>query len=153
MTRSVRNAKIETRSARAKCEKRREPYWAKLSTGCFVGYRRAAGGIGTWIARYRDGKGRQRYEALGPADDAKDADGQKVLNFNQAQEKARRYFERVAREIDGHEPLARGPTPSTRPLATIWLAASARDQRAFPMTNEPPRRASCRRSGNSTWQS
>src|SRR5262249_6251755 len=109
MARSVRNAKIDTRSARSRCETRREPYWAKLSTGRYVGYRRTSRGVGTWIARYRDDQGRQHYEALGAADDAVEADGQSILTFNQAQERARRYFEEVARRLSGHDAPTSGP--------------------------------------------
>src|SRR5438552_2140562 len=108
MARSVRNAKLDTRSARARCEVRREPYWTKLSPGCFVGYRRTAGGVGTWIARFRDEEGRQHYEALGAADDSVAANGSSVLTFIEAQDRARAFFDRKARELAGHEVVS-GP--------------------------------------------
>jgi integrase len=109
MTRSVRNGKIDTRSARAKCEIRREPYWAKLSPGRFVGYRRTTGGVGTWNARFRDDEGRQHYEALGAADDSVSADGFSVFTFIQAQDRARAFFDRLARELAGHDAPQSGP--------------------------------------------
>jgi integrase len=109
MARSVRSSKLDTRSARSKVEVRREPYWAKLSLGRFVGYRRTSGGVGTWIARFRDEEGRQHYEALGGADDAVGADGRSILTFNQAQEHARAYFDRIVRELAGHEAPRSGP--------------------------------------------
>jgi integrase len=109
MARSVRNMKLDTRSARARCEVRREPYWAKLSAGSFVGYRRNSGGVGSWIARFRDDAGRQHYEALGAADDAIEAEGRSILTFNQAQELARAYFDRIARELAGHDAPLAGP--------------------------------------------
>ncbi len=96
MARTVRNAKIDSRSTRTKLAARGEPYWTKISKGCFVGYRKGAKG-GTWIARYRDAEGQQRYQALGAADDAMDADGIKVLKFDQAQGAARDWFEKQAR--------------------------------------------------------
>ena len=74
---------------------------ARLATGAA---RRAAHGLpgsGT-----RDGK--QHYEALGAADDARDADGLTVFSFSQAQEKAREFFERKARELAGHAEPADG---------------------------------------------
>jgi integrase len=101
MARAVRNAKIDTRSARAKLAERREPYWTPISAGCAIGYRRGAKG-GTWVARFRDGDGKQHYEALGAADDARDADGLTVYSFPQAQEKARDFFARKARQLAGH---------------------------------------------------
>src|SRR5688500_18523804 len=74
MARAVRNPKIDTRSARAKLTGRREPYWTVLSGGCALGYRKGAKG-GTWIGRFRGDDGRQHYDALGAADDARDPDG------------------------------------------------------------------------------
>jgi integrase len=100
MARTVRNPKIDTRSARAKLPARREPYWTVLSAGCALGYRKGAKG-GTWIARFRGDDGRQHYESLGAADDARDPDGLSVFGFAQAQERARSWFDRNAREQAG----------------------------------------------------
>jgi integrase len=100
MARTVRNPKIDTRSARAKLAERREPYWTVLSAGCALGYRRGAKG-GTWIARFRGEDGRQHYGPLGAADDARDPDGLTVFGFAQAQERARTWFHRKAREQAG----------------------------------------------------
>src|SRR5665213_2958304 len=73
MARTVRNAKIDSRSARARLAQRAEPYWTVISEGCALGYRRGSKG-GTWVARFRDDSGKQHYEALGGADDARDPD-------------------------------------------------------------------------------
>lgn len=100
MARTVRNAKIDTRSARVKLSARREPYWTVLSQGCALGYRKGAKG-GTWIARFRAHDGRQHYEAIGAADDARDGDGLTVFAFPDAQSKARAWFEQKAREQAG----------------------------------------------------
>jgi integrase len=108
VARTVHNAKLDTRSARVKCEIRREPHWQKISKGCFIGYRRIANG-GTWVARMRDSGGRQHYEALGAADDIRDPDGLTVLSFGQAQEHARAWFTFKARELAGQTEPERGP--------------------------------------------
>ena len=100
MARTVRNPKIDTRSARTKLAERREPYWTVISAGNALGYRRGAKG-GTWIAKFRDEDGRRHLESLGAADDARDADGLSVLSFSQAQERARAWFQRKAREQAG----------------------------------------------------
>src|SRR5215831_12660326 len=100
MARRVRNPKIDTRSAREKLPTRREPYWTVLSAGCALGYRKGTKG-GTWIARFRGDDGRQQYESLGAADDARDPDGLSVFSFSQAQERARAWFDRKAREQAG----------------------------------------------------
>ena len=54
-------------SDRAKLKPRREPYWAKLSKGCFVGFRKmTAGASGTWMARNLDeATNKQQYKTLG----------------------------------------------------------------------------------------
>ena len=108
MARTVRNAKIDTPSARAKLAERREPYWTVIDRGCAIGYRRGAKG-GTWIARFRADDGRQHYEALGAADDARDADGATLFSYSQAQTRAREFFERKARELAGHIEPSAGP--------------------------------------------
>src|SRR5207248_113942 len=100
MARTVRNPKIDTRSARTKLPARREPYWTVLSTGCALGYRKGAKG-GTWIGRFRGEDGRQHYGPLGAADDARDPDGLSVFSFSQAQERARAWFDRKAKEQAG----------------------------------------------------
>ena len=100
MPRAVRNARLNTRSARTRLEARREPYWTVISEGCALGYRRGAKG-GYWIAKFRDELGQRRYESIGAADDARDPDGLSVLSFAQAQEQARAFFVRKAREAAG----------------------------------------------------
>ena len=100
MARTVRNPKIDTRSARAKLPLRAEPYWTVISEGCALGYRRGAKG-GTWVARFRDETGKQHYGALGAADDARDPDGLSVFSFPQAQGKARDWFRIKAAEQAG----------------------------------------------------
>lgn len=100
MARTVRNPKIDTRSARVRLPARREPYWTVLSQGCALGYRKGAKG-GTWIARFRGDDGRQHYGPLGAADDARDPDGLSVFGFAQAQERARAWFDSKAREQAG----------------------------------------------------
>jgi integrase len=87
---------------------RREPYWTVISAGCAIGYRKGAKG-GTWIARLRDDDGSQHYDALGAADDARDPDGLTCFTFAQAQERARTFFGRKARELAGHSEPQAGP--------------------------------------------
>jgi integrase len=100
MARTVRNPKIDTRSARAKLPRRREPYWTVISAGQSLGYRRGANG-GSWIAKFRGEDSKRHLEALGAADDALDANGLNAFNFAQAQAMARDWFQRIAREEAG----------------------------------------------------
>ncbi|PNE11162.1 MAG: integrase [Beijerinckiaceae bacterium] len=124
MARTVRNPKLGTRSARVKLAGRREPYWTVISAGCAIGYRRGTKG-GTWIARLRNSEGKQHYEALGAADDARDADGLTCFTFAQAQERARTFFGRKARELAGYGELQPGPYTVEAAIAD-YLAARER---------------------------
>ena len=71
--------KIDTVSARSRLAVRREPYWQRLAAGSHIGYRAAADGLGTWIAKFRDAStGERSYQALGgfhhlPANERYDA--------------------------------------------------------------------------------
>lgn len=81
MARTVRNAKIDSRSARAKLAAQKSAYWISISRGFAVGYRKGAKG-GMWLAKTVDGAYR-RETTIGPADDALDADGEHVLDYAQ----------------------------------------------------------------------
>jgi integrase len=106
MARKVGNPKITSRSAREGLPKQREPHWTVISRGCAIGYRKGAKG-GTWIARLRDDAGKQHYESLGAADDARDPDGSTVFDFGQAQALARDFFDKKNKELRGE--VASGP--------------------------------------------
>jgi integrase len=56
---------ISKASVRNALAARREPYWQRLETGIFVGFRKLESGAGTWIARRRNDEGKQEYRALG----------------------------------------------------------------------------------------
>jgi hypothetical protein len=90
----------DTRTARARLPARREPFWTVISAGCALGYRTGAK-CGNWIGKFRDDEGDRHYQALGAADDNRDADGLTVFSFAQAQEQARTFFARKAREAAG----------------------------------------------------
>ncbi|MBI4968124.1 MAG: site-specific integrase [Rhodospirillales bacterium] len=120
MARTVRNSKLDTRSARARLKQRREPYWVVLSKGCALGYRKGARGF--WIARYRDEAGKQHYEALGAADDALDENaGAGCLSYKSAQERAGKWFERAERGFDGEE-AAKGKVETVADALDAYLA-------------------------------
>lgn len=124
MARTVRNAKLDSRSARSKLTARREPYWVVISKGCAIGYRKGAGG-GTWIARYRDDTGKQHYTALGAADDAMDADGGGLcITYADAQRQADDWFKLAARGFEDNAPQS-GPY-TVKDALTDYLAAYKR---------------------------
>lgn len=55
---------IDTKTGRDRLKVRREPYWLKLTSGRYLGFRKTADS-GFWIARIRDRVGKQRYASLG----------------------------------------------------------------------------------------
>lgn len=86
MARIARNARLETREARARLTPRHQPYFTQIEPGLSLGYRKGARG-GTWLRRQLT-DGRYSFDTLGTADDRSDADGREVLSFAQAQRQA-----------------------------------------------------------------
>ena len=82
--------KIDTVTSRDKLKVRREPYWHRVSKGCFMGYRKMiAGSSGSWIARSLDeATGKQLYHALGGFSELPDNQ-----RFDVAQKAAVEWFE------------------------------------------------------------
>lgn len=60
---------IDSKTKRDRLAARREPYWSVLQKGAAIGYRKLENGNGTWVARWRDDEGKQKYRALGEFDD------------------------------------------------------------------------------------
>lgn len=102
---------ITSRSSRASLPHRREPYWARVNAGQFIGYRTSTTGDGNWIARFRDADGKQHYRSLGQFED-----------FDAAVAAARIHFEHVERT----------DTPKVLTVAEVcrgyvaWLKAAGR---------------------------
>jgi integrase len=88
MVRRTREAKLEGRTARLKLAVRRKPYFVAVAPGIGLGYRRNAG-AGTWSVRASDGHGANWLKAFGVADDYEPSNGESVLDFWQAQDRAR----------------------------------------------------------------
>lgn len=102
MARTVIDAKLQTRAARERLAAQAEPYWRSISEGAHIGYRKTSRG-GRWVARFRapGAVGGYAKTTLGKADDVLDDDGEQVLSFARAQERARAWFAELAR---GHRP-------------------------------------------------
>jgi integrase len=105
MPRSVKETPITTRAARERLEVRHQPYWRGLDAGAALGYRKGAT-AGAWLVRVADptAGGGYRQEVLGRADDALKADGVEVLDYRQAEGRAREWLLRRARIAAGMEP-------------------------------------------------
>ena len=104
MARRARGAGLETRSSRLKLPVAKKPVFVKIGVGIGLGYRRNAT-VGTWVARVSDGKGGNWTKAIGTADDFDEADGREILDFWQAQDRARAIARADrARNDDGDKP-------------------------------------------------
>jgi hypothetical protein len=93
MARNIRSAQLETRTARLKLEIRKKPYAVRVAPGVRLGYRRNAA-AGTWSVIAADGRSGNWVKRFGLADDHEEANGEQVLTFWQAQERARKLARR-----------------------------------------------------------
>ncbi|WP_028354847.1 tyrosine-type recombinase/integrase [Bordetella petrii] len=140
--------KIDSVSARDRLKPRRAPYWHKISTGCYVGFRKmTADSAGTWLARYRDGD-KQPSKSLGSLDEYPAYE-----RFDRATEQARAWFShlnkgggtgratvgQICLDYVGHVRREKGDTPANdiegrfkrwvdpTPLAKVELEKLTRD--------------------------
>ncbi len=91
MARTVRDASLETRAARARLKPAAKPYYRAIDEGLHLGYRKGKT-AGKWVVRWYRGDQAYETETIGAADDTLDADGDVILTFAQAQAVARRVF-------------------------------------------------------------
>ena len=88
MSKTIREKKLDTPAARARLKVAIKPYWRPIDIGLHLGYRRGLNG-GQWV--YRRYLGNETYETkkFAIADDHGTADGVHILDFFQAQRRAR----------------------------------------------------------------
>jgi integrase len=109
VARTVRDAKLESRTARIALKASAKPYFRAIDEGLHVGYRKGKT-AGKWVMRRHVGGAKvYEVETLGTADDTLDADGDVILSFSQAQAKARERFTKAARTDAGLPAEAAGP--------------------------------------------
>lgn len=89
VARNVRSTQLETRTARLKLKLRKKPYMVRVAPGVRLGYRRNSV-TGTWSVIAADGKSGNWIKKFGVADDQEEANGEQILTFWQAQERARK---------------------------------------------------------------
>jgi integrase len=111
MSRKVRDANLETRTARHRLAVRKEPFYRLIEPGLFMGYRRLANAPGTWLVRRLNsnaasGSPYTRTNITTAdgrpviADDFSDANGETIMSFAQAQQRAKA-FRPDARQAHG----------------------------------------------------
>jgi integrase len=98
-----RAGKLENATARRRLEVRRKPYYATISPGIQLGYRRNIGG-GSWSVRCI-GQGADWIKKIALADDLEPTDGTHVLNYWQAIDVARALVRRQPGADDANRPV------------------------------------------------
>jgi integrase len=89
MARRIRESTLDTVAARSKLRARGKPYYRAIARGLHLGFRKNKRG-GVWVVRRYIGNEDYKVETIGQADDEhRDADGNNVLNFYQAQDRAK----------------------------------------------------------------
>jgi integrase len=104
MARTVKDAKLDSRHGRDGLEARARPHYKQLIPGqLHLGYRirrrKGRGAQGRWLVRRyigldANGVGHYREADIGLADDFRDADGDTILNYAQAQARALEYSDK-----------------------------------------------------------
>ncbi len=104
MAKTVRERKLDSPTARAKLAASGKPYFRSIDPGLHLGYRKGIRG-GKWVLRRYIGDERYSVETIATADDHSAADGLEILDFYQAQTKARELAAKVRGAAAKHEPL------------------------------------------------
>ncbi len=100
MSKAINTVTLRSKSARRSIPVGPKLHIVKLIKGLALGYRKGAKG-GSWFARRHEDGTKYSFHPLGIADDTSDADGLRILTFDQAQESARTWFSRRANEETG----------------------------------------------------
>jgi integrase len=129
MARSARDTRLETRTARLKLARGTRQY-LPIGKRLSLGYRRTAEGFGMWQVRIFGQDRKYRFFSLAAADDQQDANGVDVLDFYQAQAKARKTYEDHVHGRLG----ARGQS-TVAEVATRYLAWYKEHRKAYRETD------------------
>jgi hypothetical protein len=101
MARHARASNLESRSARLKLLIAKKPVFTRIGDGVGLGFRRNRT-AGVWVVRVADGRAKNWTKGIATADDFEDANGGKILDFWQAQDRAR-VIAGVGKNCDGDD--------------------------------------------------
>ena len=95
-----------TARRRLKPKKNSVPYWRFIAAGRYIGYRPHVGArhFGTWLARLYVGDEKYLIATLGTADDRAPADGETLLSYREALDKAQEWCDLQERKAKGTAP-------------------------------------------------
>jgi integrase len=89
VARTIRDANLDSRTARSRLKARGKPYYRQIEPGLHLGYRKPLSGAGKWVVRHYIGDQGYIVETIATTDDFSDADGTAILDYRQAQTSAR----------------------------------------------------------------
>ena len=132
VAKTARNAKLDSKAARAKLAPSPKPYFVSIDEGLHLGYRKGERTRdsspnrtpGRWVSRRYLGNEKYVVELIAAADDFADADGVEVLTFHQAQTRARERAQALAEEA---RIASIGPAITVRDAVEAYMAV--RDER------------------------
>ena len=101
MAKRVKSRPLDSREARKSLTARDKPYYVSIDRGVHLGYRKGKRG-GRWVVRVY-AEGNYTVVTFAQADDVRDADGVAVLDYWQAQAKARERATKIQRAAAGIE--------------------------------------------------
>lgn len=135
MARTIRDAALQTRDARGRLKPRGKPYYRAIEEGLHLGYRKPRGRRGSpavagkWVVRcYLEKERTYVVETIAAADDFSDADGVAILNFRQAQDRARERSVQRARDAAGKGPFT---VAEAMDGYLAWLESEGRSEAAI----------------------
>ena len=104
----------------------KKPYFRSLDEGLHLGYRRSHSSS-AWVLRWYKGNGVYEVKNLdGRPDDVLPADGATVLNWSQAQARARGEFQRLQRAVEGLDEVPKAGPYTVRDALADYMAAYRR---------------------------
>ncbi len=123
MPRKITGTGFESSTSRAGLKHQKHPHRFRLEKGLSIGYYKptAQGVDGSWVAMAYDPKAtpKERRKTLGLADDFKVADDNEILNWGQAQQRAREWH-LTLRGALARSPKGNGPRQSTYTVQDAW---------------------------------
>ena len=100
MPRKIKNADLSDRTSRGRLKARAKPYYQTLGRGLHLGYRKGKRD-GQWVRRIYLGDGQYDTATFATADDRAESNGDTILTWDEAQDKARQLRDEFIRQRNG----------------------------------------------------
>jgi integrase len=115
MAKPVDERRLDSVAARSRLAVSGKPHWRVIGADLHLGYRRGKS-CGKWVVRRHVGPNKYETETIANADDRAPSDGAAVLNYNQAQGRARE----IAAKAKGQAAAPKGPLTVALAMASYF---------------------------------